>query len=482
MKLIVENLGPIKSAEIDISKRFIVFVGYNNTGKTYLSQLIWALYDRELIRMYVEKHHNDHQFEFNEEGILSISQKRISDIVASFSTFLVSDLLPIIFNVQHDHTLLKDCKIRFDIDFDKIKSFELKQTVGFKSKDENIEILKLEKIENELKIKKTENKFKKAELPEEIFEIEFAASKLILDFLVNVIFVNTHSPFYLPATRLFYPVFYQYIYGVEKEKREEMSRRLLEFLENAREDIIQKLELSEFTSFRSPYTRPMNALINRLYKMNEKLKIKNNYAEVASVLQEMMGGEVIMKKTEGIAPIEFFLKTEDNTEIDMYISSSSVNQLTTLYFYFKFWIREQRNYLFLDEPEENLHPKYQEKVLNLLMNYLGIGKDNRLLLTTHSTIVADVINNYVNLSRLKQKKKDIALDLIKKMDLDLNIDTLLNPDDIGIYFFSHDNVVEYSKDEYGIHFKDFVNTRNKILRDSELITDQLYAILENEDN
>ena len=43
MKLRVNNLGPIKQGEIDLSKRFSVFVGYNNSGKTYMSQVVWSL-------------------------------------------------------------------------------------------------------------------------------------------------------------------------------------------------------------------------------------------------------------------------------------------------------------------------------------------------------------------------------------------------------------------------------------------------------
>jgi energy-coupling factor transporter ATP-binding protein EcfA2 len=41
MRFRVENLGPIRSAELDLSKKLIVLAGPNNSGKTYLG---WALY------------------------------------------------------------------------------------------------------------------------------------------------------------------------------------------------------------------------------------------------------------------------------------------------------------------------------------------------------------------------------------------------------------------------------------------------------
>jgi AAA15 family ATPase/GTPase len=44
MQLIIQNLGSIKQGEIDLTKKFYVLVGYNNTGKTYVSQLLWSIF------------------------------------------------------------------------------------------------------------------------------------------------------------------------------------------------------------------------------------------------------------------------------------------------------------------------------------------------------------------------------------------------------------------------------------------------------
>lgn len=42
MEIAVKNFGPIKSGSIDLSKRFYVFVGHNNSGKTYMANLVWS--------------------------------------------------------------------------------------------------------------------------------------------------------------------------------------------------------------------------------------------------------------------------------------------------------------------------------------------------------------------------------------------------------------------------------------------------------
>jgi predicted ATPase len=38
MKLTVNNLGAIKKGTIDLDKSVYLFVGYNNSGKTYMSK------------------------------------------------------------------------------------------------------------------------------------------------------------------------------------------------------------------------------------------------------------------------------------------------------------------------------------------------------------------------------------------------------------------------------------------------------------
>jgi len=46
LKLVINKFLPItQKCEIDLSKRVNIFVGKNNSGKTYLSQLIWGIYD-----------------------------------------------------------------------------------------------------------------------------------------------------------------------------------------------------------------------------------------------------------------------------------------------------------------------------------------------------------------------------------------------------------------------------------------------------
>ena len=47
MIITVKNLGVIKKAEFDTSKKLTVFCGPNSTGKTYLAYVIYAFYSNK---------------------------------------------------------------------------------------------------------------------------------------------------------------------------------------------------------------------------------------------------------------------------------------------------------------------------------------------------------------------------------------------------------------------------------------------------
>ena len=54
MKVIVENLGAVKKAEIDLSKGLLIFTGENNSGKTYLAYAVYAIYTKTILRLPIE--------------------------------------------------------------------------------------------------------------------------------------------------------------------------------------------------------------------------------------------------------------------------------------------------------------------------------------------------------------------------------------------------------------------------------------------
>jgi AAA15 family ATPase/GTPase len=161
----------------------------------------------------------------------------------------------------------------------------------------------------------------------------------------------------------------------------------------------------------------------------------------------------------------------------MYLTSSSINQLTTLLLYLKHWVSDTNNFLFVDEPEENLHPENQEKLIHTLLKFAATN-NNKVLITTHSSLVTSVINNFLNIGYLKSKQDFNLNSFLTKHHVDFDVKNILEKKDFGIYFFSGSDVIEYSAKEYGVYFEDFDKIEKNIKNFSEFITDEIYRYSE----
>ncbi len=474
MELIIKNLGSIKNVKIALDKKFYVFVGYNNTGKTYLSQILWSLFDNEIYNNFIKIHSYEELVLTN--GQFKLETTIVRKVVNDFAKYFKSYVIPSIFNIAKDHFILKDAQVNFKYTFSQIKKKKVEVSGGIilndktKKNNSRIELYKADKKENSNIIKLSI--FDKSNENKEFDDIKdkvINVNEILLNTIIRTL-LPSNNGFYLPASRLFYPVFYQYIYKVEKEKREEMSKKLLDILEQKDRS---KLDIKSLTSFRSQYTKPMDELFGKLYKLNENDTIKKTYIQLINNIKSLIGGDIILKKAEGVSPIEFQLDLGEQKHLDMYLSSSSINQLTTLLLYLKHWVYDNNNFLLVDEPEENLHPENQEKLIHILLKFAAINK-NKVLITTHSPLITNVINNFLNIGYLKEKKDFNLKKFLAENKLDFEIKDILFKKDFGVYFFSGSDVIEYSAKEYGVYFEDFDKIDNKIKNLSENITDEIY--------
>ena len=78
--MLIKNLGPIKELEIHLNKQNIL-LGKNNTGKTYVSYLIYGLYKKidslknEIFKDFIQKRSLDNKsalsFKVNKEDLIN---------------------------------------------------------------------------------------------------------------------------------------------------------------------------------------------------------------------------------------------------------------------------------------------------------------------------------------------------------------------------------------------------------------------------
>ena len=97
------------------------------------------------------------------------------------------------------------------------------------------------------------------------------------------------------------------------------------------------------------------------------------------------------------------------------------------------------------------------------------SKGNRVLITTHSPLVAEIINNYLVLSQLTNKEE-----LVKTLNF---VDTNLSPETVGIYYFNGETVTEHKTDKYGTIFTSFKEAQDSVYEIGEYLSEQMFKQL-----
>ncbi len=512
MELIIKNLGPIKGNQqsIDLSKKFFIFLGYNNSGKTYVSQLLWAIFNQDKLIQFIKSSFSDGIVEqFSDENYsdglqIEITQSLLNAIIEKFGLFLQQEIFTVYNQDQANSELDKPLFFfkttvddLIDIQSTTIITIDIPgRLVGTDTRTGKKEDLLPTLLSLRLQITKNLNSLvlnvKSIELFDEVAQdcirlhysenmesISKKPSFLILS-LLNIILktsvgfehgkLSSTVQFFLPASRAFFPIFYTYIYEIERNKGEE-NRRLISELTSI-EEIRKKI-------FRRSYTQPVSQAIEALYNLNYRSSTSDIYNDRLIELAEIMGGDIILDRLEGIGPVQFSFRFKENKqEIDlpMYLASSSANQLTLLYLYFKYWAREKGNFLIIDEPEVNLHPENQIKLLDLLINFVN-QSDNQVLIATHSPLLADAVNNYLYIDHLRQYYDG---ERIKEIIADNGLqylypDTKLSREDLGVYFFNNKgNIIDYNNEDDWVDFTNFRNVKENLYESGKILTNYIY--------
>ncbi len=143
-------------------------------------------------------------------------------------------------------------------------------------------------------------------------------------------------------------------------------------------------------------------------------------AEADRLEREILQGNIGI----GVHGDLLFTPTGATTQLDKYLSSSSVKSLAGL----SFWLRhlaQRGDFLIIDEPELNLHPKNQRLVARLLARLARSGI--KVMMSTHSDYILRELNNLIMLSRDKDGE------LHRKHGY--GEDETLRPEQVGAYAF-----------------------------------------------
>ncbi|TAE04071.1 MAG: hypothetical protein EAZ97_00640 [Bacteroidetes bacterium] len=490
MKLIVRNFDAIKEATIDLSKKVYLFVGYNNAGKTYMSKLIFKIFRQETLSDFFKKEQYKElatTIKFLEDKSIELNESLVNNILKSFATYIEKNIdfassPSIEFSMSNKKQLFNDSiTTTVGVGFGNGNSYEI---YSFKKEaksnimnfiDHNfLKNLPID-IYDEFPKKKIEEIYNDRVSDSELKE------KLVTSIIKKLFNSQNLTSHFFAADRNFYLKNNDWAANKKVQQLNEIRETLKK--QTKEKNVFYPEELLLMSE--QNYTEAEDSVLTPLYKLEQDIKngdekINDYYNNILLKFNDILGGKIVHELiTLGVIKAvrwKFLFEDWDNKIKTLELSkvSSAVNQLSTLSLYLQYFAEEQQNFLFIDEPEENLHPLNQIKFLNLLLEFASMNK-NRLLMTTHSPLLAEHLNNYLYASYIRNEKQDFNADVENLTAF--NPDVTIDSKDVAIYFFENNHkLLEYKHKQFGVAFRDFNAEKAKISELKDLLTEQIYEL------
>ncbi len=446
MKLKVENLGYIKKGEIELGDLTII-AGKNNTGKTYLSYVIFTFLDTFSINFRVEpKDIIEHKLiidtNFFKKHLKSLSIRMTKSLHSFFAVeedFFKSSILNFILD---ENTLFEFFKNRAIPKINNVNTNKIINTDKNSSKEKNkkytisAEMIDDEKIclyikfHTDLNIEYTEQ----ADYEAHMFSI------YICDIMSNFI-----DPFAITSERTGISLFYKQLDSTKSAILDLMEQQIIK--QREKKDINTYEMMSLLNKSLAKYAYPIKENINiirdvdSIIKENSILKQEECYDTIIELLKKVSGGKICIKKDK------IFFSSKGN-KVPLHISSSAIKSLLLLDLFINH-IAKKNSILIIDEPELNLHPEAQRNMARLLVQLVNYGI--KIIITTHSDYIVREINNLIMLSKIE---KEVREALLKKFKYYGN--EYIDSKKIKAYVCSDKGkIIPVEQNEYGFSFDTF---------------------------
>lgn len=375
-KLIVEDYGKIKSAEIEVAP-FTLFVGDNNSGKSYMLALLWGIENFGITSLIGNRYVNMEEANVIKDWFCEQIDTAVEKKKFEVSIKEISETIPRFLNERLKKTKSNLVKRIFNSESVDIGKFEIHL------EDLEQEFLKFEILEdsNMLRIYFDDKKY--YILGGEIIEEQmYKDDKFIQWFLIESLYgfildvdINEsqkNNCVYLPAARTGFVLTKDIINKVGRKNT---------------------FNLSEEKETITPFIRPINQFLDILGDLSvENIGSKKNLKLVADLEKQMTNGVVeissMPNKEVQYVPIGH------RKGIPLRLSSAVVTELSPLILILKH--KEEIKGFYYEEPEMCLHPQLQNK-MGMIMGRI-VNSGIRMVITTHSDIILQHINNMIKLA------------------------------------------------------------------------------------
>jgi len=406
MHITVRNLGVIKEAKIDL-KPLTILIGPNNGGKTWLAYALSGIFGQygleNYVGAYIEGKVQETYPPLNaiiqqvlDEGNAKIDLVHFADEygeayinnVARFARqwmreFLSTELadfdrLEISLNLAQTKTIL----------LERIRNISVKSdiSVGLRKQSPLLSILKKEGESNLFIYTSTEGQ-RPEKLPDE--SIKERLIRIVLRVLHEAFYPNVYT---FPTERTaFFILFPSAIIGTS------IKFLLGKLLTTDEKSLRQAGEISGpliyFLNMVSDTFQTGSAEKKERTKEAKKEPNIQEYVQLSRLLEkQILSGEVNFSTPEPDPKREILFTPNQGGMLEIAATSSMVKELSPLVLYLRY-LAKPGELVIIDEPEMNLHPEAQAKLIEFLAMLVNAGL--HVLITTHSPYVVDHLANLI---------------------------------------------------------------------------------------
>ena len=389
----VENFGPIERANIDL-RPLTVFVGESNTGKTYLSALIYALQRTfEGIPRVPWSSYNTSRFDpiyysqpadLSTQSVLEETQEALEKLKETELPFKFSDLPMwvrdrLLSGSAHSEVLENELKRCFDFgSVSELASFTKSQgeamKVSFQVREENQTLWSFDFCGSEsgTNVDKSINEdIVLTSKDRDIFQraLDVKDQGIPLRFLMQV----SAKSYYLPAARS----------GI-METRGVIATSLV--------DLATPGGLERFPES-ATFSGMIADFLKQIINYEDGRVSSDEMNGIAKILEdEVLRGEVEVNRPAAGYPEFRYRPQKSKQTLRMSQSSSMVSELAPLVLFLR-GVVQPGDTLIIEEPEAHLHPRAQTKIAMTLARLVQVGI--RVIITTHSDWLLEQIGNLV---------------------------------------------------------------------------------------
>jgi len=436
MRIKIKNLARIKEASVAL-KPLTIFIGKNNTNKSYVAHVFYALLDRASMGKFVEKEYIKKTAEQLRPFLKKAKDKQTGKLFYFF---------PLREN--------KECLSQFIQIFRKLwtKVFPL----YIKNSTLKNVIVEMEELPPDL-LGKAQLRFR----PPSGESIDKVPSVILFDFFFATIssllpiYLGFHfSPrvFYFPASRTGFAL----------------------ALEDIISGIVRRLSGVPGTKLTEPtidFLKAYNDIKLERFKLDrhESQKVSSNLQGVRDFFEKkLLNGKIILRSPRSIETYSrFFYKPRGfKLPLEFHCASSLVTELAPIYSFLN-ELGDVKNTLFIiEEPESHLHPSAQLEIVKFLG--MLVRSKAKVLITTHSDYILNFVNVLIRSSQLEEKDRE-------RLKLER---CFLNPEEVGCYLFKEKGkgveVKELEVSSNGVSTEDFEEVLDEIIGLSNKIHELLY--------